>query len=125
MTSTPTPAPRYRGSTNVLARTAAHLEAAYGHACAAAGRDLLSPWASTAMSIHLAAAGLSRHLHEPAPAVSHADCLSALTAAQAEIMLRGADHQVPAVDLTLIRTRLATALSQAQSLTGAPPTAQP
>ena len=125
MTSTPTPTPRNPSSTHVLARTAAHLEAAYAHACAAAGRDLLSPWASTAMSIHLAAAGLSRHLPEPAPAASQPDCLNALTAAQAEIMLLGSDHQVPVADLTLIRTRLATALSQAQSLTGAPPTAQP
>lgn len=125
MTSTPTPAPGYPGSATVLARTAAHLEAAYAHACAAAGSDLLSEWANTAISIHLAAAGLSIHLPGPEPATSQPDCLSALTAAQAQIMLLGPDHQVPAAELAQIRTRLATALSQAQSLTGALPTPQP
>lgn len=125
MTSTPIPSPGDPGSTRGLAQTAAYLEAAYAHACVAAGSDLLSPWANTAMSIHLAAAGLSVHLPGPVTAAVQPDCLSALTAAQAEITMLGPDHQVPVADVALIRTRLASALSEAVSLTASQPTAQP
>lgn len=121
MTSTPTPAPGSPISRHVLARTAAHLEAAYALACTAAGSDLLSPWANTAMNIHLAAAGLSMHLPTPVPAAGHPDCLTALRAAQTELTRLQPDHQLLQADLALIRTRLATALTEAQSLQVAPP----
>lgn len=124
MTSTPPPNiaaidPEVAG---VLARTADHLEGAYRLACAVAGNDLLSPWATTAMSIQLAAAGLSRHLSGPVLAADHPDCLAALRTADTELTQLPAGHQVPLVDLALIRTRLATALSEAQSLQQTSPT---
>lgn len=100
----------------ILSRTAEHLESAYRLACAAAGSDLLSPWATTAMSIHLAAAGLSRHLSQPAGSAHHPDCLTALRAADTELTHLPPGNDVPPFDLALIRTRLATALSEAQSL---------
>ena len=106
-----------RHDTSPLARTAGHLEGAYAIACAAAGEDVLSPWASTAMSIHLAAATLSVHLPEQVTATSHPDCVTALQAAAAQ--LRGAASQHPALplaDLTQIQTRLAAALHEARSL---------
>jgi len=124
MTSTPPPAiatidPEVAG---VLARTAEHLEGAYRLACAAAGNDLLSPWATTAMSIHLAAAGLSRYLPGPALAADHPDCLTALRTAHGELTQLPPGHHLPLVDLALIRTRLATAVSEAQSLQKTSPT---
>jgi len=118
MSSTPPPAittidPEAGG---VLARTAEHLEGAYRLACAAAGNDLLSPWATTAMSIHLAAAGLSRYLPRPSLAADHPDCLTALRTAGTELTQLPPGHHLPLVDLALIRTRLAAAVSEAQSL---------
>ena len=106
----------------VLSRTAEHLEGAYRLACAAAGSDLLSPWANTAMSIHLAAAGLSRHLSEPAGSAHHPDCLTALRAADTELPHLPPGQHVPLLDLALIRNRLATALSEAQSVREISPT---
>ncbi len=118
MTSTPPPTlattdPEVAG---FLSRTAEHLEGVYRLACAAAGSDLLSPWATAAMSIHLAAAGLSRHLSEPAGSAHHPDCLTALRAADTELPHLPPGQHVPLLDLAVIRTRLATALSEAQSL---------
>lgn len=123
MTNTPPTHPATFGAESAerLDRTAAHLEGAYALACASAGSDVLSPWANTAMSIHLAAASLSRYLPEPVPAADHADCLTALRAAQTELMLLQPDHHLPQPDLALIRTRLATALAEAQSLQGTQP----
>jgi hypothetical protein len=106
----------------VLSRAAEHLEGAYRLACAVAGSDLLSPWANTAMSIHLAAAGLSRHLPGPAGAADHPDCLTALSAADTQLTQLPPGHHVPPTDLALIRTRLATALSEAHSLQQNSPT---
>jgi hypothetical protein len=123
MTSTPPPDrtiidPEVAG---VLSRAAEHLEGAYRLACAAASSDLLSPWANTAMSIHLAAAGLSRHLPGPASAADHPDCLTALHAADTQLTHLPPSQHVPPPDLGLIRTRLATALSEAHSLQENPP----
>lgn len=115
-------APISNETADVLGRMAAHLEGAYAHACTAAGSDVLSPWANTAMSIHLAAAGLSMHLPEPVSAAKHLDCLTALRAAQTALTLLPPDHQLPQPDLALIRARLATALNEAQSLQGPQPT---
>lgn len=106
----------------VLAHTAGHLEGAYRLACAAAGNDLLSPWATTAMSIHLAAAGLSRYLPRPSLAADHPDCLTALRTAGTELTQLPPGHHLPLVDLALIRTRLAAAVSEAQSLQKSSPT---
>lgn len=106
----------------ILSRTAEHLESAYRLACAAAGSDLLSPWATTAMSIHLAAAGLSRHLPEAARAAHHRECLTALRAADTELTHLPPGNHVPPFDLALIRNRLATALSEAQSVREISPT---
>ena len=124
MTSTPPPSITIidQEVAGVLSRTAEHLEGAYRLACAAASSDLLSPWANTAMSIHLAAAGLSRHLPGPAGAADHLDCLTALHAADTQLTHLPPGHHVPMRDLALIRTRLATALSEAQSLQENSPT---
>lgn len=124
MTSTPPPGRTIvdREVGGVLLRAAEHLEGAYRLACAAARIDLLSPWANTAMSIHLAAAGLSRHLPGPAGAADHPDCLTALHAADTQLTQLPPDHHVPPPELGLIRTRLATALSEAQSLQEHSPT---
>ena len=111
------------GSTSeaVLARAASHLRSALQLAGQAIGEDDLSPWANTALSIHLAAAGISMHLScEPVPFSAHHDCLSALQAAQAEMVQLPAGHRLPLDEFTLIRTRLATALIQARSLQGEP-----
>ena len=118
MTSTPPPGRTIvdREVAGVLARTAEHLEGAYRLACAAAAGDLLSPWCNTAMSIHLAAAGLSSHLPGPAGAADHSDCLTALHAADTQLTQLPPGHHVPPPDLALIRIKLATALSEAQSL---------
>ena len=105
----------------VLARALSHLRSALQLAGQAIGEDNLSPWANTALSIHLAAAGISMHLScEPVPSSAHPDCLRALQAAQAEMVQLAPGHQLPLDELTLIRTRLATALVQARSLQGEP-----
>jgi hypothetical protein len=129
---TRTPPPRITATdpevAGVLSRTAEHLEGAYRLVCAAASSDLLSPWANTAMSIHLAAACLSRHLPGPPGAADHPDCLSALQAADTQLTHLPSSHHVPPPDLALIRTRLASALSEAQSLqenSPTPPTTPP
>lgn len=124
MTSTPPPDRTIvdREVGGFLSRTAEHLEGAYRLACAAASSDLLSPWANTAMSIHLAAAGLSRHLSGPAGAADHPDCLTALHAAETQLAQLPPGHYVSPPELGLIRTRLATALSEVRSLQENSPT---
>ena len=108
----------------VLARAGSPLQAALALATNAIGDDPLSPWANTALSIHLAAAGISMHLEqEPIPSTDHHDCLSALQAAQAE-MLHLPAGRLPLDDLTLIRTCLADALDEARSLQGEQPRRQ-
>ncbi len=110
---------------DVLSRAASHLQGAYQLAFNTAGSDLMSPWANTAMSIHLASAGIAMHLeHEPVPSTEHTNCLAALRAAQAE-MIQLPQGRLPLDDLTLIRTRLATALAEAQSLHDDQPHPQP
>jgi hypothetical protein len=100
-----------------LARSAGHLEGAYALACAAAGADVMSPWASTAMSIHLAAATMSAYLSEQVTITSHTDCVTALTAAAVELHGAASQHPgLPLADLTQIQTRLATAIHEARSL---------
>ena len=89
-------------TTDVVARASAHLERAYALACRAAEDDLLSPWANLAMSIHLAAAGLSWYLPGPVPAAEDADCLTALLAAQRELLTLDDVDGLSRVDVTLI-----------------------
>jgi hypothetical protein len=101
---------------DVLARAFADLESAYALACRAARDDLLSPWGNTAMSIHLAAAGLSRYLPEPVQTAEHADCLTALHAAQQELLSLDVEHGLSLVDFTLVRSRVGSALAEAESL---------
>lgn len=103
-------------TTGVLARAVAHLESSYALACRAARDELLSPWGNTAMSIHLASAGLSRYLPEPVQAADHAGCLTVLHAAQREPLSLDGEHGLARLDLTQVRDRMATALTQAQSL---------
>lgn len=102
--------------TCVFARAVAHLESAYALACRAAGDDVLSPWGNTTMSIHLAAAGLFRYLPGPVQATEHVHCLTALRAAQRELRFLDAECGLPLIELAQVRTRLATALTQAESL---------
>ncbi len=102
-------------TSHVLARTAAHLEGAYGLACHAAGQELMSPWANTAMSIHLASAALSVHLQACVPAAEHRDCLTALQAAQACLAALPADQELSLLVVALIRCRIATALADAHA----------
>jgi histidine ammonia-lyase len=68
------------------------------------------------MSIHLAAAGLSRYLPWPVPAAEHVDCVTALHAAQRELLSLDAECGLALIVLTQVRARLATALTQAHSL---------
>ena len=103
-------------TSRVLACTVAHLESAYTLACRAAGSDLLSPWANTAMSIHLASAGLGVHLRAGVLTAGHRDCLTALRAAQAELTRLPADHGLPLLDLAMLRRSLAHALADAERL---------
>ena len=103
-------------TSRVLAGTIALLENAYGLACAAAGSDLMSPWANTAMSIHLASAGLSVHLRACVPAAEHRDCLTALQAAQVELTAVPAVHGLPLLDLAMVHGSLAHAVADARAL---------
>lgn len=103
-------------TSRVLSRTVAHLESACALACTAAGSDLLSPWANTAMSIHLATAGPSVHLRACVPSAGHRDCLTALRAAQAELTRLPADHGLPLVAFAMVRSSLARALADVQGL---------
>lgn len=80
---------------DVLARTITHLENAHALACLAAGSELLSPWANIAMSIYLASARVSVHMPGFPLAVDHADCVTPLQAAQAELTRLPADHGRP------------------------------
>ena len=98
-------------TSRVLSRTAAHLEGAYRLACASVGSDLMSPWASTAMSIHLASAAVSVHLRACVPAADHRDCRSALRGAQACLAALPADHGVPLLDIALIHSRILSAVT--------------
>jgi hypothetical protein len=102
-------------TSRVLTGTVAHLESAHRLACAAAGSELMSPWANTAMSIHLASAALSVHLQACVPAAEHRDCLTALLAARACLTALPADHGLPLLDVALVRNRLASALADAAS----------
>ena len=102
-------------TSRILAMTMAHLECAYTLACAAADSELLSPWANTAMSIHLASAALSVHLRACVPAAEHRDCLTALRAAQACLAALPADHGLPPANVAFIRSRIASALADAQA----------
>lgn len=110
---------------DVLSRAASHLQGAYQLAFNTAGSDLMSPWANTAVSIYLAAAGIDRHLPEAALTTEHPDCLTALRAAQAELLQLPEPHQVPIDELALIRTNLADALTETRALQAAQPPAQP
>ena len=100
---------------DVLARACADLEGAYALACRAARDDLLSGRGNTAMSIHLAAAGLSRYLPEPVPAAEHADCLTALHTAQQELLSLDVEHGLSHADYTPVWSRVGTALAVAES----------
>ncbi len=102
-------------ATSVLSATAAHLDSACTHAHHNAGDDLLSPWANTAMSIHLAAGGLQLHLPGPVVPAEHPDCLTALRAGAAELA-RLPDDALPLLDTVLVHTQLTTALRHAQAL---------
>jgi hypothetical protein len=102
--------------TCVFARAVAHLASAYALACRAAADDVLSPWGNTAMSIHLAAAGLSWYLPGPVQATEHVDCLTARRAAQREPLSVDAECGFPLIVLPRVRARMATALSEAESL---------
>jgi hypothetical protein len=80
------------------------------------GRSAVAAWGNTVMSIHLAAAGLSRYLPWPVPAAEHVDCVTALHAAQRELLSLDAECGLALIVLTQVRARLATALTQAHSL---------
>jgi hypothetical protein len=99
-----------------LARVAAHLEAAFWHAHASAGDDLLSPWAHTAHAIDIAAGAVHLNLSGPVEPASHPDCLSALLAADQELTQLPPDESLPLVHFVLVRTRLTTALRETRAL---------
>ena len=107
-------------TSRVLAGTIAHLENAYALACVAAGPDLLSPWANTAMRIHLASAGPSVHPRPASRRWGYRDCLKALRAAQAELTALPADHGLPLLDLAMVRSSLARAVADTQRLQAQP-----
>ena len=102
-------------TSRVLATTMAHLESAYTLACAAAGSELPSPWANSAMSIHLASAALSVHVGACVPAAERRDCLTALRAAQACLAALPGEHGLPLVEVALVRGWIASALADAES----------
>ena len=99
-----------------LARVAAHLEAAFWHARASAGDDLLSPWAHTALTIDIAAGAVHLNLSGPVEPASHPDCRSALLAAERELTQLPPDESLPLVHFVLARTRLTTALREARAV---------
>ena len=99
-----------------LARIAAHLQAAFWHAHASAGDDLLSPWADTAHTIDIAAGAVLLHLSGPVEPRGHPDCLTALLAAEQELTVLPPDESLPLVHFVMARTRLTTALREARAL---------
>jgi hypothetical protein len=99
-----------------LARVAAHLEAAFWHAHASSGDDLLSPWAHIAHTIDIAAGAVHLNLSGPVEPASHPDCLSALLAAEQELTQLPPDESLPLVHFVLARTRLTTALRETRAL---------
>ena len=99
-----------------LARIAAHLQAAFWHAHASGGDDLLSPWADTAHTIDIAAGAVQLHLSGPVESASHPDCLSALLDAEQELTQLPPDESLPLVHCVLARTRLTTALRETRAL---------
>lgn len=103
-------------ATSVLSATAAHLDSACTHAHHNAGEDLLSPWANTAMSIHLAAGGLQLHLPGPVVPAEHPDCLTALRAGADELARLPIEDALPLLDAVLVHTQLTAALRHAQAL---------
>jgi hypothetical protein len=98
-----------------LGRVAAHLEAAFWHAHANAGDDLLSPWAHTALTIDIAAGAVHLNLSGLVEPASHPDCLTALLAAEEELTALPPAQQLPLVPFVLARTRLTTALREARA----------
>ena len=99
-----------------LARIAAHLQAAFWHAHASAGDDLLSPWADTAHTIDIAAGAVQLHLSGPVEPARHPDCLSALLAAEQELTQLPPDQSLPLAHFVMARTRLTEALREARAL---------
>ena len=99
-----------------LARIAAHLQAAFWHAHASAGDDLLSPWADTAHTIVIAAGAVQLHLSGPVESASHPDCLSALVGAEQELTQLPPDESLPLVHFVMARTRLTEALRETRAL---------
>ena len=99
-----------------LARVAAHLEAAFWHAHASAGDDLLSPWAHTAHTIDIAVGAVHLNLSGPVEPANHPDCLSALLAAEQELTQLPPDESLPLMHFVLARTRLTTALRETRAL---------
>ena len=99
-----------------LARIAAHLEAAFRHARASAGDDLISPWADTAHTIDIAAGAVRLHLSGPVEPAIHPDCLTALRAAERELTQLPPAQPLPLLAFVLSRTHLSTALSQTRAL---------
>lgn len=101
-----------------LSRAAAHLHVAGFLAADQASRDrdpMLSPWANTADTITLAAAGLARHLAGPVEPDQHPDCLSALLAAAGELAQLRPDVDAPLADLAFVLEFLIPALQHAQA----------
>jgi len=103
-------------SETALARIAAHLQAAFWHAHASAGDDLLSPWADTAHTIDIAAGAVQLHLSGPVEPARHPDCLSALLAAEQELTQLPPDQSLPLAHFVMARTRLTEALREARVL---------
>lgn len=99
-----------------LARVAAHLEAAFWHAHASAGGDLLSPWADTAQTIDIAAGAVHLHLSGPVEPTRHPDCLTALLAAEQELIQLPPTQSLPLVHFVLARTHLTAALRETLAL---------
>ena len=99
-----------------LAGIAAHLQAAFWHAHASAGDDLLSPWADTAHTIDIAAGAVQLHLSGPVESASHPDCLSALVGAEQELTQLPPDESLPLVHFVMARTRLTEALRETRAL---------
>lgn len=103
-------------ATRVLSAAAAHLRGACAHADDNAGDEPLSLWEQAAISIDLAAAGLSQHLPGPVIPTEHPDCLTALRAGADELTRLPAGEALPLLDAVLIGTQLAAALRQVQAL---------
>lgn len=102
-----------------VSRAAAHLLGALEHANTRVRTDedeLLSPWATAAMTISLAAAGLRLHLDGPVLPAQHSDCLTALRASRAELAHVRVDTDLPLLALADVLVHVADATEHVQSL---------